>query len=238
METPGERLNAGWGITIFGQKWEEKTHWMNPTRIDRTRHTINAWLLHAADNAMHRIYGPRKRAIYRALPPKVVEIGPGAGANLRYYAPGTHLIAVEPNPAMHPRLIKAARDRSIRLEIQSGKGEKIALPSRSVAAVIGTLVLCSVDNPRQVVSEVHRILTPGGRYIFLEHVADLPGTRLRGLQENLRRAWSFMFDGCHLNRETHQVIAQAGFTQVEMDCFMMKSRLLPFAPHIFGAAVK
>ncbi|RJQ84628.1 MAG: class I SAM-dependent methyltransferase [Desulfobacteraceae bacterium] len=210
---------------------------MNGSRMDRTRHAVNAWFLHRADGMMHRIYGQRKRAIYAGLPSAIVEIGPGAGANLRYYAPRTRLIAIEPNPAMYRHLQKTAQRYEIDLQIKAEKGEKIDLPDKSVSTVVGTLVLCSVDNPRQVLSEVRRILKPGGRFIFLEHVADLPGTALRARQEYLRRAWSWAFDGCHLNRETHAVIQGAGFAGVDMNCFMMKSRLLPFAPHIFGVAV-
>jgi SAM-dependent methyltransferase len=210
---------------------------MNGSRIDYTRHAMNAWLLNWADKAMDRVYGDRKRAIYGELPSTVVEIGPGAGANLRYYAPHTRLIAIEPNRAMHPHLKRKAKRGDIQLQVHASKGEKIDLPDQSVAAVLGTLVLCSVDDPAQVLSEVRRILQPGGRYLFLEHVADLHGTRLRRLQENLRRSWAFMFDGCHLNRETHRLIEQAGFSSVQLDCFTMR-RLLPFAPHIFGIAVK
>lgn len=208
----------------------------NGSQTERTHNALNAWLLHRGDSLMHRVYGKRKRSIYGALPPTIVEIGPGAGANFRYYPPHTHLIAIEPNPAMQPHLKELARHYQIDLEIKQIKGEKIDLPDNSVSAVVGTLVLCSVDDPSRVVSEIRRILKPGGRYIFLEHVADVNGTRLRGAQEYLRRAWSWVFDGCHLNRETNAVINRAGFANVDMDCFSMR-RLLPFAPHIFGVAV-
>ena len=186
---------------------------------------------------MDRIYGARKRAVYGRLPDTVAEIGPGAGANFRYYAPGTRVIAVEPNAAMHSRLRARARQRGIDLEIRCVRGEAVDLPDASIAAV-GTLVLCTVDNPQQVVSEIRRILISGGRYIFLEHVAAVSGTRLRGLQNVLLRPWRWLFDGCHLNRETQHVIQAAGFASVDMDCFVMDKPWLPFAPHIFGVAVK
>jgi ubiquinone/menaquinone biosynthesis C-methylase UbiE len=186
---------------------------------------------------MHRLYGARKRRIYDTLPERLVEIGPGAGANLRYYAPHTRLVAIEPNPVMHSRLRRKAAHRTIDLEIQAHGAERIELPDDSVNAVVGTHVLCSVQDPTAVVSEARRILEPGGRYLFLEHVAALPGSRLHGMQKILLRPWRWLFEGCHLNRESHTVIAQAGFSHVEMDCFV-QSRLLPFAPHIFGVAVK
>lgn len=202
------------------------------------RAKANAWLLHAVDGAMDRIYGARKRSIFGELADTVVEIGPGTGANLRYYAPHTRLIAIEPNPAMHPRLIEKARRRRIDLDIRAIRGEAIDLPDRHVDAVVGTLVLCTVQHPQRVITEIHRILKPGGRYIFLEHVAALPGTSLRGFQETLRRAWGWFFEGCHLNRETQDVIYNGGFARVDMDCFVMQTRWLPFSPHIFGVAVK
>jgi SAM-dependent methyltransferase len=201
------------------------------------RASLSARLLHLADGIMDRLYGPRKRAIYGRLPSTILEIGPGAGANLRYYAPGTRVIAIEPNPGMHPLLKSRAAQRGLDLHIRGIKAEYMDLPDSSVPVVIGTLVLCTVDDPQRVVHQIRRILQPGGRYIFLEHVAALPGTRLRNLQDILLRPWRRVFEGCHLNRETNRVIRQAGFARVDMECFMMQSRWLPFAPHIFGMAL-
>jgi SAM-dependent methyltransferase len=210
---------------------------MATLKLKKARQSLNAGIFHLADGVMDRLYGAHKRAIYGELPSTVVEIGPGAGANLRYFAPHSKVIAIEPNPAMHTHLKARARRRQIDLEIKSLRGEKIDLPDHSVSAVVGTLVLCSVENPQQVVAEVRRILEPGGRYLFVEHVAALPDTRLRGMQEQLLWMWRWFFEGCHLNRETHQVIRRAGFSKVDMDCFMIRSNWLPMAPHIFGEAV-
>lgn len=203
----------------------------------KARDAFNAWIPHLADGLMDRVYGARKRAIYGRLPSTVVEIGPGAGANLRYYAPHTKVIAIEPNRAVHAHLKARARKYHIDLVIQPIKGEKIDLPDNSVSAVVGTLVLCTVDDPRQVISEVRRILKSGGRYIFLEHVAAMSGTRLRSVQERLLSAWQWLFEGCHLNRDTHLAINRAGFADVDMNCFSMQTRWMPIAPHIFGNAV-
>jgi SAM-dependent methyltransferase len=211
---------------------------MDAAHHHTTRNRLNAWLLARAEAYMHRKYGPRKKAIFKDLPAKVVEIGPGTGANLRYYPPGTALTAVEPNPAMHPRLRAEASRRGIDLTIRGRKGEALDLPDESVGAVVATLVLCSVDNPRQVVSEIRRVLEPGGRFFFLEHVAALTGTPLNRFQALLAKPWQWLFDGCHLNRETHQVMARAGFQSLDMDCFMLASPAVMIMPHIFGIAVK
>lgn len=202
------------------------------------KHRLNAWLLEGAEAYMHRKYGRRKRTIFRDLPREVVEIGPGTGANLRYYPRGTALTAIEPNPAMHPRLEAKAARRGIDLTIRGLRGEALDLRDESVGAVVGTLVLCSVDDPRRVVAEIRRILVPGGRFLFLEHVAALVGTPLNRFQALLARPWQWLFDGCHLNRETHTILAQAGFSALDMDCFMLPSPAVMVMPHIFGVALK
>ncbi len=186
---------------------------------------------------MDRVYGNRKRAIYANLPDTVVEIGPGTGSNLRYYRPHTRVIAIEPNRAMHGLLSANAKRYQIDIQIKTYCGECIDLVDNSIETVIGTLVLCSVSNPEQVLREIKRILKPGGRYIFLEHVADLPDTTLRFYQEKFHRTWAWLFDGCRLTSHTDQAIYAAGFSNVEMDCFLMKYRWLPVAPHILGQAI-
>ena len=202
------------------------------------RDRLNAWLLSGAEAYMHRKYGPRKRSIFGSLPREVVEIGPGTGANFRYYAPGTRLTAIEPNPAMHPGLRASAARGGIDLTIRGLKGELLDLADESVDAVVGTLVLCSVDSPRKVVAEIRRILKPGGRFVFLEHVAAMNGTSLNRFQGLLAKPWQWAFDGCHLNRETHRVLGQAGFAALDMDCFMLTTPAVMVMPHIFGVAVR
>jgi SAM-dependent methyltransferase len=207
-------------------------------RKDTVRGRFNSGLLDLLESHMDRTYGPRKRSIFRNLPQQVVEIGPGPGANLRYYSPGTELLAVEPNPLMHSRLRKNAERYHIHLEIRAIGGEHLDLHGSSFPVVVGTLVLCTVEDPRRVISEVHRILTPGGRFIFLEHVAAPQGSHLHDLQNLLYRPWKAIFEGCRLNRNTPSLLRQAGFSQVDMDCFMLKPSFLPVTPHIFGQAVK
>lgn len=210
------------------------------TDIHTARAALHAYGLHLTENIMDRFYGTLKRAIYKTLPSTVVEIGPGTGPNLRYYPPNTRIIAIEPNRAMHAYLKSKAQKYNLNLTIKSIRGEQIDLPDHSIQAVVGTLVLCTVDDPARVLSEIRRILVPGGSYIYLEHVAYGKGTPLRRLQERLFPIWHWIFEGCHLNRSTHRAIKAAGFRRVEMDRFTIASHwlpLVPFAPHIFGRAV-
>ena len=202
------------------------------------RGNVNAWLLNFLETYMDRTYGDRKRAVFRDLPAQVVEIGPGPGANLRYYPSGTQLLAIEPNPAMYSRLLANAARLGIKLEIRGIRGEELDLASGSVDVVVGTLVLCTVGDPERVVSEVYRILRPGGRYIFLEHIAAPEGTRLSTFQNLLHKPWHWLSEGCNLNRNTHSILWSAGFSSLDMDCFMLEPGFVPVTPHIFGMAVK
>jgi ubiquinone/menaquinone biosynthesis C-methylase UbiE len=207
-------------------------------KINKIREALMALLLRAIEGSMDVVYGQRKRAVFHNLPATIVEIGPGTGANMRYYPPGTRVIAVEPNPAMHPYLRKAARRYGLQLDLRSIKAEHLDLGTESTDVVVSTLVLCSVDDPDQVVSEIRRVLKPGGRFIYLEHVAAMKDTALARMQDFLHRLWLVLFDGCRLNRHTWATINTAGFQQVDMDCFMLKSTWVPVSPHIFGVAVK
>ena len=201
------------------------------------RARFSALFMAGVDGYMDRAYGSRKRKLFTDLPAEVVEIGAGAGANMRYYQAGTRVIAVEPNSRMHPYLRRSADRHGLTLDIRAIRGEAIDLPNASTAAVVSTLVLCSVTDPQRVIAEIQRILRPGGRFIFLEHVAAPQGSFLARWQQWLHKPWHYLSEGCHLHRPSHRLVAEAGFRQVEMDCFNLYPAL-PFRPHIFGTAIR
>ncbi|MGN6608113.1 MAG: class I SAM-dependent methyltransferase [Jatrophihabitans sp.] len=178
-----------------------------------------------------------KAVAFADLPASVVELGAGTGANLRYLPTGARLIAVEPNPHMHPRLRRAAQRRGVDLEIRDVVGERIDLPDASVDAVISSLVLCSVSDPAAVVAEVRRILRPSGRFSFAEHVVARRRTPTRWAQRLLRRPWAWVFEGCSCERDLASVIESAGFASVELQRYRIHSAFLPFNTHIAGTAV-
>lgn len=179
----------------------------------------------------------RKAAAFGDLPPTVVELGSGVGANLRYLPAGARLIAIEPNPYMHARLRRAARRHGVDLEIRNVVGEQIDLPDGQAEAVISSLVLCSVRDPEAVLAEIRRILRPGGRFSFAEHVVARPRTPTRWSQRLLRRPWAWVFEGCSCERDLTSLIASAGFTSVDIDPYRIHSPFVPFNTHIAGTAI-
>ena len=179
----------------------------------------------------------RKAKAFADLSPNVVELGPGVGANLRYLPSGARLIAIEPNPYMHARLRRAARRRGVELEIRSVVGERVDLPDASAETVISSLVLCTVSDPAAVLAEIRRILRPGGRFSFAEHVVAQPRTPTRWAQRILRRPWAWVFEGCSCERDLATLIASAGFKSVDINPYRIHSPFVPFNTHIAGTAI-
>jgi SAM-dependent methyltransferase len=178
----------------------------------------------------------QKRRVFDQLPQRVVEIGPGVGANLRFFPADATLVAIEPNPHMHRRLKAAARRKGIHLELHDNVGERIDLADHSVDTVITSLVLCSVNDPAHVLSEIRRILRPGGRYSFVEHVAAPTRTATHLLQRVLRRPWGWTFEGCSCERDLETTIRAAGFSAVVIEPYRLHTPFIPFNTHIAGTA--
>ena len=194
------------------------------------------WLLARGNRPYERWIAGRKRALFGGLRGVVVEIGPGAGANLPYLHSDVHWIGVEPNPYARPYLERAAQEAAVAHELREGDAERLPVEAASADAVVGTLVLCSVKDSGAVLREIQRVLKPGGRYVFIEHVAAPRGTWRRRLQRLVRTPWRIAADGCRPDRETLQAIRAAGFARVEAEEFLAPAGLV--APHIAGIAVK
>jgi SAM-dependent methyltransferase len=200
------------------------------------RDWANATFFASIDWYLHRRLGARKQELFADLPSVVVELGAGAGASMRYLAPGTRLIAIEPSPSMHRALRRRAARYGIDLEVRQELAESTGLATASVDAVICTLVLCTVQDQAAALAEVHRILRPGGRFVFIEHVAAASGP-LRALQRVLRRPWRYVFEGCCLERDTAAAISASGFADVRLERERLGGVFVPVWPQISGVAV-
>jgi SAM-dependent methyltransferase len=202
------------------------------------RGPMNSAFFWLAGGMFDRLLRPHKRRVYADLPDTVVELGSGVGANLRYLARGSTLIAVEPNPAMHRRLRRAARRSGVDLDLRQLPAERTDLPDASADVVLSSLVLCSVADPGRVLTEVRRVLRPGGRFVFVEHVAAPEGTALRRLQRWVRAPWGWCFEGCSCERDLATMVRAAGFGSVDIESYRLRSPFLPFNPQIAGVATR
>ncbi len=183
-------------------------------------------------------YGRLKPKLLGALEGEVVEIGPGSGVNLKYYRDDVRWTGVEPNTFLHERIRHRASGLGTPVRLLAGSAERLDLPDGSVDAVVGTLVLCSVGDQARALAEVVRVLKPGGRYVFVEHVAAPLGTRTRRLQETWTPILRHLPGGCSPNRETQGVIERAGFGAIADERFELPTVFGIALPHIAGTATK
>jgi len=201
------------------------------------RGRLNAWFFRFFDGYIDRLLGDSKRLLFAEHPEEIVEIGPGVGANFRYLSPGTRVIAVEPNPQMHGALRATAAKHGVSAELLERGAHDTGLPDGSVDWVVSTLVLCTVTDVAATLSEIRRILRPGGRFVFVEHVAASPGSWLRRIQELVLRPWQWFFEGCHTHRNTLAEIRRAGFSSVRVERKTLVSPFVPVNSQISGVAV-
>ncbi len=133
---------------------------------------------------------------------QTIELGAGTGANIDLY-PETveELVLVEPDPHMVRRLRSKLSEAEKRVELVEAAAERLPFEDSSFDTAVFTLVLCTVPDPAGALAETARVLRPGGRMLFIEHVrSEDPG--LARWQDRFEKPWRFLGDGCHCNRDT------------------------------------
>jgi SAM-dependent methyltransferase len=158
----------------------------------------------------------RRRALLAGAHGTVLEIGAGTGLNLRHYPAGLEeIVLAEPAEPMADHIDLSRAPEGVDVRLVRAPAEKLPFADGSFDTVVGTLVLCTVSDPARAVAEVARVLKPGGRLLFLEHVEADGGWR-RGLQHRSARAWAAFADGCRCDRSTLATIeSRLGVESVE-----------------------
>jgi SAM-dependent methyltransferase len=205
-----------------------------PLRNARWYKRLAAWALARTNRRYDAMVAEEKRALLAPLSGTVLEIGPGGGNNLAFLRPDVRWIGVEPNPFLHDRLRARGARLGIDVDVRAATAEALPVADRSIDAVISSLVLCSVSDPEAALREVRRVLRPGGRFVFVEHVAAPHGTALRAVQHALCPVWRAFSDGCHPDRDTGNLIEAAGFADVDLRPFTLSVPVM--GPHIAGVA--
>jgi ubiquinone/menaquinone biosynthesis C-methylase UbiE len=168
---------------------------------------------------------------------QVIEIGGGTGANLPWYGPAVESLTVtEPQPPMLRRLQSRVRDAGAAAKVLRAPAEDLPFDDETFDVAVSTLVLCGVDDQPRALRELRRVLRPGGRLLFFEHVrSDDPAwARLQDRLNWLNRALVM----CDCNRPTLDTIKQAGFAVTALEHTALPRAPKFVRPAILGVATK
>ena len=147
----------------------------------------------------------------RARGPHVLEVGVGTGMNIPHYPPGLHVTALDKGE----HYLERARERASRLgrpvHFLTGDVQSLPFEDQIFDSVISTFLFCSVEDPRQGLLELHRVLKPGGLLLLLEHGAS---RGLLGSFMNFLSGPLYRMTGDHIARDTEALAQESDFTDV------------------------
>ncbi len=159
---------------------------------------------------------------------EILEIGFGTGLNLPHYPENVDKITtIDPNPGMKRLARSRIAQSQITVDYKVLNGESLPMPDASFDSVVCTWTLCSIPLVNQAISEVHRLLKPGGNFFFIEHGLS-PDVQIQVWQNRLTPVQKILADGCHLNRKISDLVAQQ-FNNVNIEQFYA-----PKLPKVIG----
>jgi ubiquinone/menaquinone biosynthesis C-methylase UbiE len=178
-----------------------------------------------------------RQAVLAEVSGDVLEIGFGTGLNLAYYPHHVDkLTTIDANPGMNALAQKRIAASEIPVENRVLNGESLPMADNSFDYVVSTWTLCSIARVDNALSEIYRVLKPGGKFVFVEHgLSEDP--KLQTWQNRLTPIQKVIGDGCHLNRNIQELV-QRHFQQVTVERFVPEGLPAVVATLYKGAAVK
>lgn len=167
--------------------------------------------------SVRRMFDPLRQATAGEASGSVLEVGAGGGQNFPFYDPArvVRVEAVEPDPAMRMVAERAQAHAAVPLQLLSAPAEALPFPDATFDSAVGTLVLCSVQDPMQSLQEIWRVLKPGGTLLLLEHVR-AQDKSIAWLQDLLVPVTTRCLGNCHWNRATEQTVQTVGFQLTQL----------------------
>ena len=169
----------------------------------------------AMDN--HVVDRQRAKVVVKARG-RVLEVGAGSGLNFPFYDTRVveQLVALEPSDELRTKAASRITAGVMDVRFVGGVAESIPLEDEAVDTVVLTYTLCSVSDPRAALSEIERVLKPGGSLLFSEH-GRAPDPGVRRWQARLAPLWKMLAGGCHLDRPIEELIGGIGFDSTRIE---------------------
>lgn len=210
-----------------------------------------AWFLTKFAHTTNEIVGQMKSDLFASIKQLtkgqsgelvVLEIGAGTGANFKYLPENSKVIALEPNEHCIKYLQDSASESpNLSLDIITSSVEDLTadLNDESVDAVIGTYVLCSVENVDAALQEVKRVLKKNGRFYFLEHVRDQHYNSWTHIFQRIMVPVMQVIADCDCAKSTWTFIDRAGFSELNYRRIPGPKQFPPYVrPHLYGHVTK
>jgi ubiquinone/menaquinone biosynthesis C-methylase UbiE len=159
--------------------------------------------------------GEYRKELLANVDGRILEIGFGTGLNLPHYPDGVRKITtVDPSPGMHRMAQRRIQETGIEVDHHQLRGEQLPLADGSYDCVVSTFTLCSVADPGRAMSEVFRVLRPGGRFYYLEHGLS-PEAAIQRWQRRMIWLQALLGDGCRLDRNIRELVTAQPYSAVD-----------------------
>jgi len=153
---------------------------------------------------------------------EVLEIGFGSGRNVPHYPSSvTRVFAVEPSEVGRTLASKRVEASPVPVEHVGLDGQALTLDDESVDCVLSTWTLCTIPQVDVALTEVRRVLRPGGRLYFLEH-GRADRDHVVRWQDRLTPIQRRVAGGCHLNRPIDSLIRDADLDVTHVSNYYLK----------------
>lgn len=169
----------------------------------------------------NREFGALRARAAAALAGDVLEVGFGSGLNLPYYPPAlTRVWAVDPAAVGFKLAAKRIAASVVPVEYAGTDARALPLGDASVDCALSTWTLCTIPDVVRALSEIHRVLRPGGMFHFVEHGRS-PDEKVARAQDRLTPLQRRLAGGCHLNRPIGRLIGGAGLAVTRLDTYYL-----------------
>ncbi|MCM3766914.1 class I SAM-dependent methyltransferase [Neobacillus niacini] len=173
-------------------------------------------------NGMIFFMGPLERNKFKSIRKEllsqatgtVLEIGAGTGINFPLYGTVEKVTAIEPSPYMIESSQSRREQAVVPIEMVQAGAENLPFAADTFDTVVATLVMCTIPNPEEAFQEMRRVCKPGGKILFFEHIK-MENRFLAALQDWLTPAWKKICDGCCLNRNTLELLADTEIVELK-----------------------
>jgi ubiquinone/menaquinone biosynthesis C-methylase UbiE len=152
----------------------------------------------------------------------VLEIGVGSGLNLSLYGPAVRrVVGLDPSTGLLHMARKRFGQALVSISLVRASAQSIPFADATFDVIVMTWTLCSIPNPIAALTEMRRVLRPGGRLFFVEHGLS-PEVRTARWQHRLTPYWKRISGGCRLDRKTDDLIRAAGLQVDAIETGYMK----------------